>query len=79
LLRPEVFRTLLAAGRQYDAATDPAHPSATRSMSRATIRAGNRPAFEEAGVGPRRTLQLLLVLTALATLALALTGVVGPA
>src|SRR6185436_20201629 len=55
-LRPEVFRTLLAAGRQYDAATDPAHPSATRSMSRATICAGNRPASEEARVGPRRTL-----------------------
>jgi len=48
-------------------------------MSRATICAGNRPASEEARVGPRRTLQLLLVLTALATLALALTGVVGPA
>ena len=30
-------------------------------------------------MGPRRTLQLLLVLTALATLALALSGVVGPA
>jgi hypothetical protein len=30
-------------------------------------------------MGPRRTLQLLLVLTALVTLVLALSGVVGPA
>ena len=30
-------------------------------------------------MGPRRTLQLLLVLAALATLVLALSGVVGPA
>jgi hypothetical protein len=48
-------------------------------MPRATICACNRTGIREARVGPRRTLQLVLVLTALATLVLALSGVVGPA
>jgi hypothetical protein len=73
-----------AARRQYDAVPDPAMiakvtPARRRSRHRATICAGNLTGTREARVGPRRTLQLLLVLTALATLALALSGVVGPA
>jgi hypothetical protein len=47
--------------------------------TRVTICMVRRKTPREARMGPRRTLQLLLVLTALATLVLALSGVVGPA
>ena len=69
----------LAARRQYDAGNGSGPPQRDPIDEPCHHLRRQQTGTREARVGPRRTLQLLLVLTALATLALALSGVVGPA